>query len=136
MLVPLTDGHWVNEKFAQIAEIISDYDSHLQLAWIPPEQRTDKTPPYAVLETNGEGKVNIVFTIKEEDLNHTVLARLFAGDTHKNDVLGMIEADERARKALELKEQMEKSEARRDFIATVAKSPLHSFRHNGRIIPC
>lgn len=135
MLVPLTDGHWVSEQFAQIAEIIHDYDEHLQLAWIPPEQRTDKTPPYAILETNGEGKISVVFTIEEADLNHTVLARLFRGDTHKNNVLANIEADEVARKALEYKKELERAEERQDFIKSVVGSPLHSFRHNGRIIP-
>ena len=132
MLTPLVDGHWVSEQFAQISEIINDYDEHLQLAWIPPEQRNDKTPPFAILETNGEGKVSLVFTIEEADLNHTVLARLFRGDTHKNNVLANIEADDMARKALELKQKMEAAEERRDLIATVAKSPLHVFKHNGR----
>lgn len=132
MLTPLVDGHWVSNEFAQIAEIINDYDEHLQLAWIPPENRTDNTPPYAILETNGEGRVSIVFTIREDELNHSVLTRLFTGDTHKNNVLANIEADEVARKALELKKQMEKSEERRDFISTVAASPLHRFMHNGR----
>lgn len=136
MLVPTESGHWVSNEFAQIAEIVNDYDPHLQLVWIPPEQRTDNTPPFAILETTGEGKQNIVFTIKEEDLNHTVLTRLFRGDTHKNDVLANIEADEIARQALELKDKLEKSEERRDFIAAVARSPKHSYKHNGRIIPC
>lgn len=132
MLTPLVDGHWVSNEFAQIAEIINDYDEHLELAWISPENRTDNTPPYAIMETNGEGKISIVFTIKENELNHSVLTRLFAGDTHKNDVLANIEADEVARKALELKKQLEKAEERRDFIASVAKSPLNSYKHNGR----
>jgi hypothetical protein len=136
MLVPTESGHWVSNEFAQIAEIINDYDEHLRLVWIPPEHRTDNTPPYAIVETNGVGEEKVVFTIKEEELNHSVLTRLFRGDTHKNDVLANIEADDIARKALELKDQLEKSEERKDFIAAVAKSPLHSFKHNGRIIPC
>lgn len=135
MLVPLTDGHWVSEQFAQIAEIVHDYDEHLELAWIPPENRTDKTPPYAIVETNGEGKRSIVFTVEEADLNHTILARLFRGDTHKNNVIANIEADEVARKALEMKKQMERAEERMDFVKSVVGSPLHSYRHNGRVIP-
>lgn len=132
MLTPLVDGYWVSEQFAQIAEVIHDYDSHMELAWIPPEQRTDKTPPYAVMETNGEGKRTLVFTIEEMDLNHTVLARLFRGDTHKNNVLANIEADEIARKALEMKKEMEKAEERQDLIASIAGSPLHTYHHNGK----
>lgn len=136
MLVPAVDGHWVSEQFAQIAEIINDYDEHLQLVWIPPENRTsDKTPPFAIMETNGEGKQSIVFTIEEADLNHTVLAKLFRGDTHKNNVLANIEADEVARKTMEYKQEMERAEARMDFVKSVVGSPLHSFKHNGRVIP-
>lgn len=137
MLVPTVDNHWVSEEYAQIAEIINDYDEHLRLVWIPPENRIkgDSTPPYAVVETNGEGKESIVMTIRENELDHRILARLFRGDTHKNNVIAMLEADETAAKALDLKKKMEKAEERKNLIESIVSSPLHTFKHNGRVFP-
>lgn len=136
MLVPAEDGHWVNEKFARIAEIIGDFDPRLQLVWIRPEDRTElDIKPYGILHTSDEGQQKMVMLIAEEELDERVLEALFLGDSTKNDVLGRLEAKERAAQALNLKEQMEAAEARQDFIKTVVGSGLHSFRHNGRIIP-
>jgi hypothetical protein len=137
IMVPAEDGHWVNEKFARIAEVIQDYDPRMRLVWIPPENRTDQdqTPPYAVIYTNGQGQEHLVFSIREEELDERVLARLFQGDTGKHDVLADIEAQEKAREVLAYKAKLEKAEERQDFIKTVVGSGKHSFKHNGRVIP-
>lgn len=136
VMVPAEDGHWINEKFARIAEIISDFDHRLQLAWIPPENRTAfDTKPYAVLHNADNGVQKVVMFIKEEELDERVLAKLFLGDTERHDVIANIEAEELAAIVMKNKEKMEKAEERRDFIASVVKSPLHSFKHKGRVIP-
>jgi hypothetical protein len=135
-MVPAEDGHWVNEKFARISEIINDFDHRLQLVWIPPENRSAfDVKPYGILHTSPEGAQKMVMLIKEEELDERVLAQLFLGDTSKHDVLDRLEAEEHAHTVLRNKEKMEKAEERQDFIATVVKSPLHSFKHKGRIIP-
>lgn len=137
IMVPTDEGRWVSDKFARIAEIIQEYDPRMRLVWIPDEHRkeNDSTPPYAVVYTNAEGAEHIIFTINQGELDERVLARLFRGDTGKHDVLGIIESEEKAREVLKLKEEMERAEARQDFIKTVVGSGKHSFRHNGRIIP-
>lgn len=136
MLVPAEDGHWVNEKFARISEIISDFDHRLQLVWIPPENRTAfDTKPYGILHTADNGLQKMVMFIREEDLDERILAHLFLNDTERHDVIARLEAEELAQQVMRNKEKMEEAEARKDFIATVVKSPLHSFKHKGRIIP-
>lgn len=136
MLVPAEDGHWINEKFARIAEIINDFDHRLQLVWIPPENRTAfDVKPYGILHTSDNGAQKMVMLIKEEDLDERILAHLFLNDTERHDVIARLEAEELAQQVLRNKEKMEKAEERRDFISTVVKSPLHSFKHKGRIIP-
>lgn len=136
MLVPAEDGHWVNEKFARISEIISDFDHRLQLVWIPPEKRTVfDLKPYGILHTADNGTQKIVMYIKEEDLDERILAQLFLNDTERHDVIARLEAEELAATVLRNKEKMEKAEERQDFIKTVVGSPLHSFKHKGRIIP-
>lgn len=136
--VPTESGHWVNEKFAQIAEIIKDYDPSIELAWIPPEKRTlFDSKPYAVIHNNpANGSRYVMFYLSEEELDHRVLSRIFEGDTAKgNDSLAKLEAEERARQLVKLKAEMEEAEVRQDFIKTVVGSHKHSFKHNGRVIP-
>lgn len=136
MLVPAEDGHWINEKFARIAEIINDFDHRLQLVWIPPESRTQfDIRPYGILHSGDDGQQKMVMLIKEEELDERVIEALFLGDTTKTDVLARLEAKERAAKVLQMKAEMEAAEERQDFIKSVVRSGKHSFRHNGRIIP-
>jgi len=136
VMVPAEDGHWVNEKFARISEIINDFDRRLQLVWIPPENRTPSdVRPYGVLHTADDGSQRLVMLIKEEELDERVLQELFLNDTSRHDVLARMEANELAQTVLRNKQKMEEAEARQDFIKTVVGSPKHSFKHKGRIIP-
>lgn len=136
MMVPAEDGHWVNEKFARISEIIHDFDNRLQLVWIPPESRTAfDTKPYGILHTADNGAQKMVMFIKEEDLDQRLLAQLFLNDTERHDVIARLEAEELAATVLKNKEKMEKAEERKDFIKSVVGSPLHSYKHKGRVIP-
>lgn len=136
VMVPAEDGHWINEKFARIAEVIHDFDHRLQLVWIPPENRTAfDVQPYGVLHTGDDGQQKLVMLLKEEELDERVIEALFLGDTAKNDVLSRLEAKERAARVLKMKEETEAAEARRDFINSVVRSGKHSYRHNGRVIP-
>lgn len=136
MLVPAEDGHWVNEKFARIAEIITDFDPRLQLVWVPPEHRTAfDTKPYGILHTGDDGLQKMIMFIKEEELDERVISQLFLNDTNRHDVLSRLEAQDRAAKVLQMKADMEAAEERQDFIKSVVRSGKHSFRHNGRIIP-
>lgn len=134
--VPTETGHWVNEKFSRIAEIIHDYDPEMELAWIPPERRgliPDK--PYAVVHKPDGLKEYVMFKLEEDELDERVLARIFNGDAKHVDVLANLEAMDRARKVMEMKERMDKAADRQDFIASVVGSHKHSFRHNGKVIP-
>lgn len=135
--VAMSDGHFVSEKVAYLSEIIQDFNPYLQLVWVPPEHRKgdDDIPPFAVMDTTPGKKPYIVFTLKENELDHRVLQRLFEADLAEHDVLGRLEAAERARDLVTLKTKMEAAEERKDFIESVVGSGIHYYRHNGRIIP-
>lgn len=137
IMIPTEDGHFVSEKHAQISEIIQDFDPNLQLAWIPPEHRTVfDLKPFAIIHTHPtSAKQTVVMYVSEDELDERVLARLFEGDITKNDVLARLEAEDKARSVMKLKQEMDKAEARQDFIKSVVGSGIHSYRHNGRIIP-
>lgn len=138
--VPTESGHWVNENFARLAEIIVDYDETINLAWIPPENRTAfDQKPYAVIHNNpANGKQYVLFYLTEDEMLRPdqVLSRIFNGDMKNDkDPLARLEAEERGWKLMELKTQMEEAEARQDFIKSVVGSGKHYFKHNGRVIP-
>jgi hypothetical protein len=134
--VPTETGHFVNEDFARIAEIIKDYDHEMELAWIPPDKRrpTD-IEPYAVIHRPLGGKEYVMFYIREDELDERVLARIFNGDLKQTNVIQRLEAYDHAVQVLDLKKKMEQAEARQDFIKSVVGSHKHSFRHNGKVIP-
>lgn len=135
--VATTDGHFVSEKHERIAAMVQDFDETLQVVWIPPENRQvgDNTPPFAIVCTPRDKQPYIVFTIKEDEFDERVMARLLTGDIANNDVLAWAQAQEDADEAYRLKKQMDKAEERMDFVKSVVGSGKHSFKHNGKIIP-
>jgi hypothetical protein len=129
---PVT-GHWLSQDHLRIAEIIHDYNPQLELVWIPPEDRKelDTEYPFAVRCNPDDGKSYIMMQLKEHEVDHRVLERIFLNDNTKNDVLARLEAEEAAIYAIKLKKQMEEAEERREFLASIFKSPKSVYRHDG-----
>jgi hypothetical protein len=130
-------GHWLSQDHLRIAEIIYDYNPHLELVWIPSEARkeNDKDYPFAV-RCNPTGEYHadssyIVFQLREDEVDHRVLSRLWLSDNTKHDVLARIEAEENAIRAVEYKKEMEEAEERRELMTSIFKSPKSVYRHNG-----
>lgn len=124
-------GEWINEKFQRIAELIHDLSPELSLVWIPPAQReaTD-LEPYAILHSPIGREPYIIRYIKEEELDERVVHDLV---TSSSDTLL-----ERMHKIDVINEKMRQDEARdrleqsMDIAKTMWKSPLHTYRINGR----
>lgn len=135
--VATEDGRFVSEKHERIAAIIKDYDENLQLVWIPPENRIqgETTPPFAILCTPRDKQPYIVFTIKEDELDERVIARLMCGDNANNDPLAWAQAQEDAFEAYRLKEAMDKAEERQALVASIVGSNKSTYKHNGKIFP-
>lgn len=114
MFVPANDGRWVDENFARMAEIIHDYDHGLEFRWIPPEHRQtmlDKKQCYVVWDTRTNTPVMYA---SETDTPEGILTRLFAGDNAKHNVVKNLEAAEKAKKLMQMKEWLEEREAMQD----------------------
>lgn len=122
MHIPTETGVWVNEHFERLARIIQDYDPQFELRWIPPEARTDpddRKKPYVIwdLFTN-----NPVLFASELDTPEDILTRLFNSDNKYGNVLDRLDAHNAAVKAIKLKEQMDLSEERKDYISFLVKT--------------
>jgi hypothetical protein len=125
------DGHMLSAEHCRIAEIINDYDPTLSLAWIPPDQRHfDDTFPFAVVHDPLDAPPYIVFKLRENEVDHRVLARLFAGDNAKNDPVANAEAMEAAQRLMELKKEEEYREEQAELAKWAIKARPGA-KHNG-----
>lgn len=116
--IPSSTGHWVNEKFMQLAEILRDYDQCLELRWIPPENRTrEDGKPYVVIYNNPNGLEEVVLHADESQTPEEILALVWSADNKTHNVLDHLDNLDRSRRTFELKQRMDDAEARRDFAA-------------------
>jgi hypothetical protein len=124
-------GYALSDEHRRIAEIIKDYDESLELAWIPPDKRDGEEFPFAILHRTPGGVVDYVaMKLREREIDHRVLVRLWENDTTKNDVLGAIEREEDARKIMQLKKEMDDAEEAQE-LATWALKARSGAKHNG-----
>jgi hypothetical protein len=124
-------GYALSREHQRIAEIIKDYDQSLELAWIPPDNRVGEEFPFAILHRTEGGVVDyVVMKLREREVDHRILTRLWENDTTKNDVLGAIERDEAARKLVQMKKEMDDAEEAQE-LATWALKARPGAKHNG-----
>lgn len=127
------NGQIINEDIRRIAQIIHDYDSDLELAWVPPEQRElNEQHPFAVIHNNPRtGRRDVVFRLRTEEVDHRVLKRLWENDSKNGSVLNAIEAEEAARRAVEMQKMMDDEAERLELATWMIKAPVGA-RHNGQ----
>lgn len=115
----------------RLAEILNDYDETLELRWIPPEVRTGfDDAPFAVWQVAPGFPPYMVMPLKENQLDHRVLAALFNANNANGSVLARLEAEEAAKQAIKYKEQIDLEEERREF-ALWALRQNKTVKHNG-----
>lgn len=131
--VPDDAGHMLSQEHLRIAQIIHDYDERLELAWIPPESRElNDVFPFAVMYNNPQSGIKeIVMRLRETEVDHRVIARLWGSDSKNGNVLDSIEKDEQARRALEMLRQEDEEAERREMAAWMIKAPAGA-RINGQ----
>lgn len=117
-------GRALSVEHQRIAEIIHDYEPTLSLAWVPPENRAlNEQYPFAVIHSPEDAPAYIVMRLRENEVDHRVLARLWGADSKNGNVLTNIEAEEAARKAIELKAREDEIEEAREMAAWMIKAP-------------
>lgn len=126
--IPTESGIWVNEHFERLARVVQDYDPQFELRWIPPEARSDpedRKKPYVIwdLYTNTP-----VLFASELDTPEGILGRLFECDNKNGNVLERLDAHNAAIKAMQMKEQMDLSEARKDYAAFLIGTPKNKIQ--------
>lgn len=128
----ILDGRFVSADHVRIAELIREYDRELELAWIPPDKREPGDKTFAIIHSPSNHPAYIILQCDESEVNHTLLGRIIAADNKYGNVLDAVEANNAALELLKLKEDIDAREERLDLLATIAASPLHTFKHGGK----
>ena len=125
-MIPLSDGHWVNERIANLVDAIRDYHERLDVYWNP--NHGPDEPEFKIVEKTPDGKKHIVITLPDQQsFNGDVLARIIAGDNRRHDVLDFMEAQNQAALYLMGREARERLAEARDVTEHVVRSPLNKY---------
>jgi hypothetical protein len=130
-------GEFINSKHERIAEVIADYDDTLRLVYVPRAERSaDEVYPYAVMcfPTDNANQPYIIMRLAEEEVNETVLARLWAGDLTKHNANEYLAKLDAANEALKMREELDIQEQRAEMherARSIFRTPLHKYRLGG-----
>lgn len=129
-------GCFINQDHQRFAEILEDIDPYLCLVWIPPKERdgtNDK--PYAVLHQPPGLEPYVVRWISELEMNNptAILDNIFQSNTAKFDPIKALEDHETHEQMMQLKREEDRIEDDIQLGVFLAKTPLHTFKHNGQI---
>lgn len=128
------DGQWVSAEFQRIAQIIHDYDPTLSLAWVPPKERElNEEYPFAIVGTDTRGLPYVAMRIRENEMDHRVLERLWTSDNIKGDPIAAMDAKNAALEAIELQKRMDEIAEEQELAAWMIKAPVGA-RHNGAVL--
>lgn len=130
VFIPTDDGRWVNADFERLARNIKEYNSDLELRWIPPENRTrEDKAPYIIIDTKTNQSI---LHASELDTPAEILTRLYLADSKNGNVLERIEAHNLAVMNLKAQEWNDEREDMRDQARFLFFSPLNTVRFKGK----
>ena len=124
-------GYFISEDHRRIAELINEWDSTIELLWIPPDQRIGETHPFALRHSPANRPPYIIAKLREDEVNADIIAWLWSNDTERQDVVARMEKREAATIALKAKQELEQHEERTEIASSILNSPLNVYRHNG-----
>lgn len=130
-------GTTIDTRHQRLAEIVSDYDPHLSIAWVPGNVRgPEDIYPWALMYNGSAGEESyMVCNFTEEEANHPgfILGRIFQNDAAKHgNILDEMDARNRAIEIERAKKREDEIAEKKELAKAIIKSNLHTFRHNGR----
>lgn len=131
--VPHEDGSFVSAKVSRIAELIRDYDHHIDVRWIRPADRAPDEPAFALVYVNTDGSEYVIFYVQDEEAwDEGVLARLYEIDAEKQgSIIDKVDAMNAAARKVQEATYQEQMEEAKDFAYSVLHSKKHRYKHNG-----
>lgn len=132
--VLLDNAGTLSATHERVACLLKDYNPELELQYIPEHDRTAfDSKPFRVVHNSPTKGVYIIGHFRVDQVNETLIAHIFKHDLGKNrNFMTELEAEERAREAMLMREALDKYEEKEDFAKHLIKSPKHTYRHNGK----
>lgn len=124
---------WVSQEFANLAQVIYDYDSYLRLEMVPVAEWSnliDKSKVFRVIDTRNN---KIVLYADSLSNPQSILERLWGMDQVKGDVVRQMDIKNAAQQALQLRRHQDEIEAQRDFSLFIIKNNKSRWVHEGRV---
>lgn len=116
-----------------MAEIVNDYDHHLFLEYIPPERQKELYDKQKCFRIVDERTNSVVLYADSLSNPKEILTRLWSMDLKQGDVVGRLDAANRAAEILKIKEELDRREAQKDFAAFIIKNTKSRWEHDGKI---
>lgn len=124
-LVELAGGVLVEEDVLGIVERIRQYDSNLTVQYCDPNKVEFSDAPYRIMETCPDGFRRVVMEVWKLDAR--VLERLYAADTHINNVLSDLDKANQKAKGQDQRRYRDEVAAISDMVKGVLKSPKDTY---------
>jgi len=124
---------WVSAEFANLAQVIYDYDNQLEFQMVPVAEQyklIDKSKVFRIVDTRNN---KIVMYADSLCNPQEILTRLFLMDQNKTDVLAVLDAQNAAAEALRNERAIAELEAAKDLALFICKNTKSRWTHEGRM---
>jgi hypothetical protein len=128
-----TADEWICAEFANLAQVLYDYDPCLRLEMVPTAEwgnLIDKSKIFKVIDTE---RNQIVLFADSLSNPAEILARVWGMDQKHNNVVQNLDLKNAAIQALRMRENLDEMEAQRDFVMFIAKNTKSRWTHDGRV---
>lgn len=122
---------FLSAEHERVAQAVQEYNRELRLHFIPRDQRVtaeDHEMPYAVFHYPFGEQPYPVMLLREEDVNLTLIDKLYAADTSKRNVLSDLEKREQLAKDAQKAREAEERAEMHDMAKSIFRTPLHSYQ--------
>lgn len=130
-LVELAVGVYVESDVLDIVQRIREYDPNLRIKYLDPDRGGElDDPPYKIMELCPDGHERLVFGVWS--LDERVMARLFAADTQRHDILARLDGVNGVARANQTRRYEEEREEMIEKAVAVLRSPKDTYTLPGQ----
>jgi hypothetical protein len=129
LYLPTGEGHFISEKQRRISELIAELYPHIELQWIPPDQRGPDDFAFRVVDCIPGRPPYVVLFANECD--ERILARLIQADNTKRDINNYLDCHNAAVELYEAKKRREERMELHEFMYAALRSRKINWRHKG-----
>jgi len=130
-------GQFVSGNHERVAIFIKDYDPEMELGWIPPSDRDGtEDKPFCLIHNHPNGSRQAIAFFSTAECNiETIGVWLMENDFRRNNpnaIFDRLQASKLAKELADAKETEEIAAEKWEFGKSLLRSPLHTYRHDGR----